>query len=281
MANRCYGSNIKLGDKYSIRYVDKVHWFLEIQSTKKNGEKCYLTMGLNVFLSEGDNLYKNVPGPHAFKGRTIITSPDEVENNCHYRLFDKKKLANSWRCRDVTYFKEYPKKFLDEQPKEYFQKNKIYLRGKPVRSWKKILFGRENKQYTGKLNETQLEVIKVFLEKKSKVITDKRNKYKHVILNSPYFLLTQYDPFILDKLEKWGIIKNNWWNCRKFSNYFHRRPADLLKYIKESTVLPQDEFLPQGKKSKSRQKSKSKSRQKSKSSKSVGRKRTSRRKTTR
>ena len=257
--DRCGGSNIKLGDKYSIRYVDRVHWYLEIQSEKKNGEKCFLTIGLNVFLSAGDNLFKNVPGPYAFKGRTIITSPDEVESNCHYRLFDKKKLAHGYRCRNIRYFKEFPKKNLDAQPKEYFQKNKMYFRGKPVKSFKKIFFGRTNKQYSGKLNETQLEVIKVFLEKKSRVITDKRNKYKHVILNSPYFLLTQYDPFILDTLEKWGIIKKSWMNCRKFSNFFHRRPAELLQYIKESTVLPQNEILH---KSKSKSKSKRASRKK-------------------
>jgi hypothetical protein len=191
---------------------------------------------MNVFQGE-DGQYKNVPGPARYKGRTIITSPDGVENQCHYRLYDKKKLAHGYHCRNIQYFKDYPEQFLQEQPKEYFDKNKMYFRGKPVKSWKKLVVGREQRQYVGKINQTQLQILKVFFEKKSKVITDKKFKYKHVILNAPYFVLTQYDPYILDTLIKWGILKDNWWNCRKFVNYFHKKPEVLLEYIKSSTTI--------------------------------------------
>ena len=247
--NRCGGSNIKIGDKYSVRYVDRVHWFIEIQSKKKNGEKCFLTIGLNIFLSKGDSLFKNVPGPEQFKGRTIVTSPDEVEMNCNYRVQEKEKLKQKmdWRCRNVQYSKNYSEAFLNKQPKEYFNRKKLYVRGKSVKSFKKKfikkIFNKKIKtDYRGKLNELQLKVIKVFLEKKSKYITDKKYKFKHVILNSPYFLLTQYDPFILKTLENLGFIKNKWWNCRKFANFFHRKPEELLKYINESSVLPQKDL---------------------------------------
>lgn len=246
--DRCGGANIKVGDKYSIRFTDRVHWFLEIQSKKKNGNPCIFTIGLGL-LEDKDaaEIFKEVPGPDMFKGFAFIFSPDKVELECHRRLFNDPNapqppkspfdLPFDHRCRNLKYIPPYPKAMMEYYSKNqpgFFDKKKAYLRGKPVRSIQSW-FDPKIRKYSGRINETQLKVIQHFVAKK-RYKTFLGMKYKRIILPSPYFLLSQYDPGVLNFLEKRGILKKKWWNCRKFVNMFHRQPFLLLQFLQKVGV---------------------------------------------
>lgn len=246
--DRCGGANIKVGDKYSIRFTDRVHWFLEIQSKKKNGNPCIFTIGLGLLEDkDAPEIFKEVPGPDMFKGFAFIFSPDKVELECHRRLFNDPNapqppkspfdLPFDHRCRNLKYIPPYPKAMMEYYSKNqpgFFDKKKAYLRGKPVRSIQSW-FDPKIRKYSGRINETQLKVIQHFVAKK-RYKTFLGMKYKRIILPSPYFLLSQYDPGVLNFLEKRGILKKKWWNCRKFVNMFHRQPFLLLQFLQKVGV---------------------------------------------
>ena len=160
----CGGTNIKIGDNYSVRQTSVIHWYIEVKSKKKNGDPCIFTMGLNMNSFPEPERNKLITGqtwsqPEWAKTIIEIQTPDISLSKCNNQILRNEGLSPFW-CNRLKFSQPFGYEILKHRAKlGRLSKKKLYARGQIVTDLKSSLT-KGTTVWSGIINQSQLDVIR-------------------------------------------------------------------------------------------------------------------------